>query len=231
MSRPDRRHDADEPFVIALDGPAASGKSTVGAGVARRLGLLYFDTGLLYRAATWLAIERGVPPTAAEALEAMVRQVELRVEPSEDGQPRVLADGRDVTACLNRPEVDATISLVSAHPGVREALRAAQRGVVRRPGVVMAGRDIGTVIVPEAPLKVWLSASPEERARRRADQTGEAYTAVLERMRRRDRLDGSRAVAPMVPATDAVELATDGVPPERVIERIVELARQRMRRG
>jgi cytidylate kinase len=226
VSRP-----APAPFVIALDGPAASGKSTVGVGVARALGLLYFDTGLLYRAVTWLALERGVPPGDAEALARLVAGLDLRVVPAGDGQPRVLADGGDVTACLNRPEVDATISQVSAHPAVRAALRAAQRAVVQPPGVVMAGRDIGTVIVPEAPLKVWLSASPEERARRRAAQTGEDYPAVLERMRRRDRLDGARAVAPMVPAADAVEVSTDGLRPERVIDQIVALARQRQPQG
>jgi cytidylate kinase len=119
------------------------------------------------------------------------------------------------------------VSAVSAHAGVRQAMRPAQRALIRPPGLVMAGRDIGTVIVPEAPLKIWLSASVEERARRRAAQTGEAYATVLEGMRRRDGLDASRHVAPMTPAADAVEIATDNVPTDAVIACIVALARAR----
>jgi cytidylate kinase len=123
--------------------------------------------------------------------------------------------------------VDARVSAVSAHPTVREAMRPAQRALIHGRGLVMAGRDIGTVIVPEAPLKVWLLASAEERSRRRAAQTGEDLARVLEGMRDRDRLDASRAVAPMTPAADAVEITTDGMEIADVVERIVELARAR----
>ena len=215
-------------LVIALDGPAASGKSTVGRGVAQALGLFYFDTGLLYRALTWLALDHGVPDSDAEGLVRLLEGARLRVEHRRDRDPRVLADGREIGSELHAPAVDAHVSQVSAHAAVRSALRAAQRAVIQPPGVVMAGRDIGTIIVPEAPLKIWLTASAEERARRRSAQTGELYERVLQRMRRRDQLDGSRSVAPMLPAPDAVELNTDGLTPDAVVARIVRLARDRL---
>jgi cytidylate kinase len=212
------------PFVIALDGPAASGKSSVGLGVARALGLRYFDTGLLYRALTWLALGNGVDPADAQRLVTLVPEVQkLEVDPL--GQ--VLRDQVDVTDELQQPAIDAAVSPVSAHRAVREAMRPAQRALIRPPGLVMAGRDIGTVIVPEAPLKIWLNASAEERARRRAAQTAEPYADVLERMRRRDELDASRAAAPMRPAADAVSIETDGLGLDAVIQRIVQLARTR----
>ena len=210
-------------FVITLDGPAASGKSTVGLGAARALGLGYFDTGLLYRALTWLALARNVAPSDGEALAALISELNVSV----DALGRVFRDDRDITPALRDASVDAAVSAVSAHPRVREAMRPAQRALIKPPGLVMAGRDIGTVIVPEAQLKIWLSASPEVRARRRADQTGADYATVLAEMRRRDQIDGSRAVAPMTRADDAVELNTDYVSPEIVVARIVALARER----
>ena len=215
-------------FVIAVDGPAASGKSTVGRGVARQLGLPYFDTGLLYRALTWLALQHGVDPTDGVALAELVGRARLSIEQRGTEDPRVVADGADLAPYLHRPEVDADVSAVSAHLEVRTALRPVQRALIRAPGVVMAGRDIGTVIVPDAKLKVWLSASPEERARRRAEQTGWSYAAVLEGMAQRDLVDGSRAVAPMQKPADAVEIDTDRLSAEGVVERIVELARERL---
>jgi cytidylate kinase len=214
---------ARAPFVIALDGPAASGKSSVGLETARALGFRYFDTGLLYRLLTWLALTRGVDPGNERGLALLAERLTAEVDP----QGRVFHEGTDVTAQLQQPDVDAVVSAVSAHPAVREAMRPPQRALVRPPGLVMAGRDIGTVIVPEAPLKVWLSASPEERARRRSVQTGEEYQRVLEGMRHRDLLDASREVAPMAPAADAVVLDTDGRPPRDVVSDIVALARAR----
>ena len=186
-----------EPFVIALDGPAAAGKSSVGLGAARQLGFSYFDTGLLYRVLTWLALEHGIDAQDATAL---TRLVEDGLGIDVDSVGRVLKDGADVTPPSASASGRRRVSIVSAHASVREAMRPAQRALIRAPGLVMAGRDIGTVIVPEAALKIWLSASVEERARRRAAQTGEAYSAVLEAMRRRDELDASRAVAPMTRA-------------------------------
>lgn len=211
------------PFVIALDGPAAAGKSSVGLGAARELGLGYFDTGLLYRALTWLALQRGVAPTDATGLERLVEELKLEVDPV----GRVYREGEDITNALHGPAVNGAVSAVSAHAGVREAMRPLQRALVRQPGLVMAGRDIGTVIVPEAPLKIWLNASAEERARRRAAQTAEPFEHVLEAMRARDRLDASRDVAPMARAHDAIALETDSLPLEDVVAEVVRLARAR----
>ncbi|HEY3062463.1 MAG TPA: (d)CMP kinase [Chloroflexota bacterium] len=212
-----------EAFVIALDGPAASGKSTVGIGAASQLGLRYFDSGLLYRALTWLALARAIDLDDADALSQLVDDLNLDVD--EVGQ--VWRDATNVTPQLQSVEVDANVSKVAAHPAVRASLVPLQRSLVHPPGLVMAGRDIGTVIVPHAPLKVWLNAGQEERARRRAHQTGEDFQTVLEGMRQRDHLDSSRAVAPMARAADAVVLDTDDVPPTQVIARIVELAQER----
>ena len=211
------------PFVITLDGPAASGKSSVGLAAARALGFRYFDTGLLYRMLTWAALSHGIEPTDEPGLAHLAEQLTLELDP----EGRVFHDGSDVTEQLQQPVVDRGVSAVSAHPAVRAAMRPAQRALIRPPGVVMAGRDIGTVIVPEAPLKIWLSASPEERARRRSAQTGEPYERVLDGMRRRDMLDASRDVAPMAPAADAVVLDTDGRQPQQVVADIVRLARAR----
>ena len=211
------------PFVITIDGPAASGKSTVGLGTAKALGLGYFDTGLLYRALTWLALQHGIDRAEGIVLAELVPDLAIEIDP--DGS--VFRQGHDITPELKQPSVDAAVSRVSAHPEVRQAMRPAQRALIRPPGLVMAGRDIGTVIVPEAPLKIWLSASPEVRAQRRAAQTGADYARVLDEMRRRDQHDGSREIAPMTPAPDAVEVVTDDVDPEAVIARIVALARQR----
>ncbi len=212
-----------EAFVIALDGPAASGKSTVGIGAASQLGLRYFDSGLLYRALTWLALARAIDLDDPGALSQLVD--DLGVDVDEVGQ--VWRDGTNVTPRLQSAEVDSSVSTVAAHPVVRASLVPVQRALVHPPGLVMAGRDIGTVIVPDAPLKIWLNAGQEERARRRAQQTGEDFQTVLQGMRQRDHLDSSRAAAPMVRADDAVVVDTDDVPPAQVIARIVELAHAR----
>jgi cytidylate kinase len=212
-----------QPFVIALDGPAAAGKSSVGLGTARALGFRYFDTGLLYRALTWLALNKGSDLGDPAALVPLIDQLSIDVDPI----GHVFRGGTDITGQLHQPAVDAAVSAVSAHGDVREAMRPAQRALIRSPGLVMAGRDIGTVIVPEAPLKVWLNAGVEERAHRRAAQTGEPFEQVLEGMRRRDQLDASREVAPMSRAPDAISINTEGVDPQLVIAEIVSLARAR----
>ncbi len=227
--QPDRAAVA-APFVVALDGPAASGKSTVGLGVAGRLGFFYFDTGVLYRALTWVLLQRGVDVTDAEAVAGLARSVRFDVRrPSlPDGrQADILADGQDVTWDIRRPEVDANVSVVSAYPAVRQAMRQPQRDAILAPGTVLAGRDIGTVIAPDADLKVWLNASPEERALRRSRQTGEPYDEVLAGMVERDRFDSSRAVAPMRKADDAVVVETDGLSSDEVVDRIAALAVER----
>lgn len=210
-----------QPFVIALDGPAASGKSSVGLGVARRLGLRYFDTGLLYRVVTWIAQAEGIPADDEVRLANLTRALGIDV----DRNGRVLRHGRDITDLLQTPAVDSAVSAVSAHAAVRRGLRDAQRALIAPPGLVMAGRDIGTVIVPEAPLKVWLDASVEERARRRTAQTrAQTYETVLEGMRHRDALDASRAIAPMAKAPSALVVQTDGMLLEDVIDTIVQEA-------
>src|SRR5262249_5133182 len=172
---------------------------------------------------TCLALEQAIRADDSPRLSGLVDALEVEV----DSDGRLSQRGVDMTERLHQPVVDAAVSAVSAHAAVREAMRPAQRALIRPPGLVMAGRDIGTVIVPEAPLKIWLSAGVEERARRRAHQTGADYEAVLSAMRNRDQQDATRAVAPMLPATDAVEVQTDGVPPATVIDRIVSLARAR----
>lgn len=206
---------ADAPrLVVAIDGPGSSGKSSVGAAAAMRIGYRFCDTGLLYRAVTWLALERGVPATDAEAVRALATEVEL----AEDGAGRlahVLVDGIDRTAEVHTPPVDAAVSAVSAVPELRAALLERQRALAGAGGIVMAGRDIGTVVLPDADLKLFLDASVEERARRRAeerglDPNGPGAEAILEALRLRDRLDSTRAVAPLHPAADARIIATDG---------------------
>jgi cytidylate kinase len=201
-------------LVVALDGPGSSGKSSVGAAAARELGYRFFDTGLLYRAVTWLALDRSVGSHDEGALVALVDELELAED--DDGHlSRVLSDGRDVTDAVRGPEVDANVSAISAIPAVRGALLERQRALAADGGIVMAGRDIGTVVLPHADLKLYLDASVEERARRRTherdlDAAGPEAQRVLAALRERDRLDTSRPVAPLRPAPDARILVTDG---------------------
>lgn len=201
-------------LVVALDGPGSSGKSSVGAAAAGRLGYRFFDTGLLYRAVTWLALHRGVADGDAEHLVPLVDEVAL--EADEDGRlSRVVVDGCDVTAEIRGPSVDAHVSAVSRVPELRRALLARQRGIAIGGAIIMAGRDVGTVVLPEADLKIYLDASVEERARRRTeeralDPAGPEAAGVLADLRRRDVLDSTRPVAPLRPADDARIIVTDG---------------------
>ena len=182
-----------EGLVVALDGPGSSGKSSVGAAAARELGYRFFDTGLLYRAITWLALDRGVGSHDSDALVDLVEELELAED--DDGHlNRVLSDGRDVTDAVRGPEVDANVSEISAIAPLRAALLERQRALAANGRIVMAGRDIGTVVLPDADLKLYLDASVEERAMRRArernlDPDGPEAEHVLEALRRRDRLD------------------------------------------
>jgi cytidylate kinase len=201
-------------LVVALDGPGSSGKSSVGAAAAHELGYRFFDTGLLYRAITWLALDRKVGSHDVDGLVALVDELELAVD--ETGHlSRVLSDGRDVTDAVRGPEVDANVSEISAVPALREALLERQRVLVADGSIIMAGRDVGTVVLPDAGLKLFLDASVEERARRRAlerrlDPQGPEAKKVLDALRERDRLDTTRPVAPLRPAPDARILVTDG---------------------
>lgn len=206
------------PNIIAIDGPAASGKSTLGQRLAEDLTYLYFDTGVMYRAVAWKALRSGVALDDEEAITRLSERVQIDVRPPSVGDGRlsdVIVDGHDATWEIRAPEVDASVSIVAAYPGVRRALTAQQRRIGLRGQVVMVGRDIGTVVLPEADLKVYLDASVEERARRRyaeikARQGEASYETILDSMRRRDRLDSTRAVAPLRPAEDAVIVNSDG---------------------
>lgn len=209
-------------MVIAIDGPAGAGKSTVARAAAAALGLTYLDTGAMYRCVALAARERGIDPRDGGAAAALAG--ELRID--FDGE-RVLLDGRDVSAAIREPQVSADASLVSVHAGVREALVARQRHLIAGGAYVAEGRDIGTVVSPDAPLKIFLTASEEERARRRAAQTGEPVERVLDAQRRRDRRDSEREHGALRPAADAVELDTTGLTREQVVERVVALARER----
>ena len=201
-------------LVVALDGPGSSGKSSVGAAAALRVGYRFCDTGLLYRAVTWLAESRGVDVDDAAGLVDLVAEIEL-VADDHGRLARILIDGLDRTADMHTPPVDAAVSAVSAVPQLRAALLERQRALAAGGGIVMAGRDIGTVVLPDADLKLFLDASVAERARRRAeergvDPAGPAGQAILTALRRRDELDSTRPVGPLRPAAEARIVATDG---------------------
>ena len=224
-----------KPSTIAIDGPAASGKSTIGERLARRLGYLYFDTGVMYRAVTWAALERGIPVENEEAVTALARGLHIDVVPPtvDDGrQVTVLADGEDVTWAIRTPEVDANVSLVSTYPGVREELVRQQRRIAAGGRIVMVGRDIGTVVLPDADLKIYLDATVEERARRRWRERrarGEevTYEEVLRLMRRRDRIDSTREVSPLRVPPGAAVIDTTHLTIAEVLERVERLIDER----
>lgn len=213
-------------LVVALDGPGSSGKSTVGAAAARALGLRFCDTGLLYRAVTWLALERGVELHDPDALVALVAEVGLAADA--DGRfDRVIVDGRDVTDDVRTAAIDERVSEVARTPEVRRALLPRQRALAADGGIIMAGRDIGTVVLPEADVKLYLEASAEERARRRAAERGLAPDGgearqILAELRRRDRVDSTRPVAPLRAAPDAIHVRSDGWTIEEAVAAVVE---------
>ncbi len=226
--------------MIAIDGPAASGKSTIGLALAQRLGYVFFDTGIMYRAVTWAAAERSLAADDEAASGALAETLDIDILPAGaaiDGRTAtVMVDGTDVTWALRTAAVDRNVSAVSAHAAVRAALTRQQRqvglryseGSAERPGIVMVGRDIGTAVLPEAPLKVYLDASPQERARRRhAELAARGQDVPVEQIHAeiltRDALDSGRAVAPLRPAADAVHIDTTGLTPEAVVERILAL--------
>jgi cytidylate kinase len=221
------------PSIIAIDGPAASGKSTLGRTLADRLGYLFFDTGVMYRAITWLALNRDMDLRDEAAVTRLAEETQIDVRPpsKDDGRAcDVVVEGRDITWDARGPEIDANVSVVSAYPGVRSALSAQQRRIGQRGRVVMVGRDIGTVVLPEADLKVYLDATAEERAKRRYNeviQRGEKadYQEILSKVIERDTIDSTRAVAPLRPAEDAVILDSDRLTAEEVFTRVLELCK------
>lgn len=216
------------PLIVAIDGPAGVGKSTVGSLVADRLGATFLDTGVLYRAVTLAALEQGISPDDGPALGSLAQDLPLRVRRPADpamGASQVLLGGREVTSEIRSPEVDAHVSEVSAHPEVRQALIPLQRRAADAPRAVVVGRDIGTVIFPDADLKIYLEATESERARRRARQAGsEEIEEVRRRLAHRDTLDRARPRSPLGPAPDAIVIETDGVAVNEVVDRICRIA-------
>jgi len=209
-------------MVIAIDGPAGAGKSTVAKGVAGSLGFTYLDSGAMYRCVALAALRSGTDLDDPGAMGELAQRTEIEFS---DG--RVILDGEDVTEEIRAPEVSAASSRVSVHPRVREAMVARQRALIRTGTYVAEGRDIGTVVSPEAPLKVFLTASDEVRARRRAADTGEDVETVLAAQSARDTRDREREHGALRPAGDSVEIDTTGLPVDDVVARVVELARER----
>jgi cytidylate kinase len=209
-------------MVIAIDGPAGAGKSTVARGVADALGFTYLDSGAMYRAVALAALRAEIDLDAPGAVEPIARALDLDLAGG-----RVRLDGEDVTEAIREAEVSAASSRVSVHPGVREAMVARQRELIDRGRYVAEGRDIGTVVSPDAPLKVFLVASDEERARRRAAESGEDVDAVAKALAERDARDTEREHSALRAAADAIEVDTTGVAIDSVIDRVVELARDR----
>jgi CMP/dCMP kinase len=219
-------------IIIAIDGPAASGKSTLGQNLAEALGFRFFDTGILYRAITLAVLQAGIDPGDEEGAVHLAQQSEIDILPSRHADGRaadVLLNGQDVTWEIRHPLVDANVSQISAYPGVRQALSALQRRIGLQGDVVMAGRDIGTVVLPEADLKIFLNASVEERARRRYEEQLErrglaSEDEILDAMKRRDQIDSTRELAPLRPADDAVIINSEGRTSDMVLAEVLALA-------
>ncbi|MBM3957658.1 MAG: (d)CMP kinase [Gemmatimonadetes bacterium] len=213
---------------IAIDGPVASGKTTVGRLLAARLGYRFLDTGLMYRAATWAAIVRDVAPDDAAGLARLAAEVSVEPDARCPSSTRLLVGGEDLTAHLRDPAVDRHVSAVSAVAGVREVLVAEQQRIAARAPTVMVGRDIGTVVLPDAEVKAYLIASVESRALRRylEEPPGPAdrLARILDELRRRDRLDSTRAVSPLRPAADAAIIDTDDLDLDQVVDAVAALA-------
>ena len=220
------------PRSVALDGPAASGKTTIGKLLAARLGCLFFDTGVMYRAVALSAIRRGVDPADEARVSRLAEEaaIDVLAPDADDGRAcTVLLDGEDVTWAIRVPEVDAAVSQVSAHRGVRMAMVAQQRRIGLRGRVVMVGRDIGTVVLPEADLKIYLDASLAARARRRHEEQkqrggNQTLAEVQAALAGRDEIDSSRDLSPLRPADDAVIMDTTALTPEDILGRLEALS-------
>jgi len=220
-----------KPLVITVDGPAGAGKSTVAKKLAARLGLAYVDSGATYRAAALKVLKAGVNPEDESAVAELIGGTEIQVA-MEGSEPRMLLDGQDVTAGIRTSEVTLAAAKVSCHPEVRAKLVNLQRKFASGRGVVMEGRDIGTVVFPDASLKVFLKADARERARRRLEQDqkgGRPATLgqTADEIARRDQLDAQRTISPLVPAPDACQIDSTQLTADQVVDRILQLLRER----
>jgi pantoate ligase/cytidylate kinase len=220
--------------LVAIDGPAGAGKSTVTRAFAERLGLVYLDTGAMYRSVTWFVQQRGIDPSDGVAIEPLLKDLDVQLQSLPGGVQQVLVNGDDVSTAIRSPDVTASVSAVAAHRCVRQALTVQQKAMGSKGGLVAEGRDIGTAVFPDADLKVFLTATVAERARRRALDLEQRGFAVPEReeleaqIAERDRLDSTREEAPLMQADDAIELVTDGMDIEAVIEALLRLFRERV---
>lgn len=219
-------------FAVAIDGPAGAGKSSVAKAAAQELGFIYVDTGAIYRTIALYVLRQGVDPHQAPAVEALLPQVQVSLEYTQQGQ-KMLLNGEDVTALIRTPEVSMATSACSAIPAVRAYLLQLQRDLAAENNVLVDGRDIGTVVLPHAQLKVFLTASPEERARRRVAQLEKAgqqadYASILRDIQQRDYQDSHRETAPLRPAEDAVLLDNSSYTFEESVRRLVALVRERL---
>ena len=219
-----------KPQLIAIDGPVAVGKSSVGSLLARRLGYVFFDTGMVYRAFTWKALKSGIPPGDEEKLCQLVNTTKFDFVPIKSGwYLSPLIDDEDISSKVLCPEIEEQVSLTSKIAGVRQALVLEQRRLAQRGKLVMAGRDIGTVVLPWAELKIFLTASTEERARRRYKELLErgentSLEIVLADLKRRDKIDTHRTISPLKPAEDAIIIDTENFSMEQVIDKTYALA-------
>lgn len=218
------------PRSIAIDGPAASGKSTIGQELAKKMGYLFLDTGIMYRAVTWAALNKNIPISNEGKVVEVANQIKIEINPASFADSRqcdVLIDGKDVTWLIRASAVNDNVSQVSSYQGVRTAMTMQQKEIGANGKIVMVGRDIGTVVMPNADLKIFLEASVEERARRRHAEVSErgsfeSFDEILKSMKRRDEIDSMRSLAPLKPAFDAKIIKTDGKRKEEVIAEILK---------
>jgi len=218
-----------KPQLIAIDGPVAVGKSSVGSLLGKRLGYVFFDTGMIYRAFTWKVLKSGISPEDKEKLCELATTTEFDFVPSKQGALSVFIDGEDVSSKLLRPEIEGLVALIAKVAEVRQIMVSQQRKLAQRGKVIMAGRDIGTVVLPRAELKIFLTASTEERAKRRHRELvkrGEnsSLETVLADLKKRDTMDINRTISPLKPAEDAVIINTEDLSLEQVVDRIHTVA-------